>query len=250
MNTILLRSLLSVLAAIQSVPALSCPTPGLTEGERMSREGGAIFVGMATSNSEMAAHAKIGRAIRAQLEGAVVAEHPDWQLIERLQNEEQIWRANLARLSHEGTLRILRELGPRDRAIYLKTIMSEPTPRSLPGDALKENHERAEAIRLKILASANCLIPDQEMLTGLLAESLSLELERRKLVNAWSAGLNATESLPKRLERLRREYRSAPPPPSISAPTRTRSDADRPFAAVRPLVDRTAAFRIRKNRAE
>lgn len=217
-----------IVAAALTAPAFAatCPNPMLRAGERMSREGGETFVSIAMNNPDLLAHGKQRPAIRAQLETAVLAEQPDWRSIEQLLGQEKSWKAELARLGHVGEVRIIRALGRRDRAIYLRMTVSG-TPSAVPGLAMKENRERSEAVRLEILAAANCLVPDAAKLEALLAERLSLELERQNLAFAWSEGLYATEGRTKRIERLRREYRSGTPLPVFSMKPSTPDDPAR-----------------------
>lgn len=178
----------------------------------MSPHGGEIFRRVATNQPHLSAHRKRTAEFRAQMEAAVFAEPPDWIAIDRLEIEQKKLRLDFARLSHEASLETLQALGRRDRAIYLRAMMSEPSL-NIPIPALKENRERAEAVRLDILDSANCLIPDEARLDALLQEQLQLEVERQKLGNAWSDGVHALESRSARLERLRKDYRQ------IGAPT-------------------------------
>jgi len=220
------RWFLAAVTLTLPVSAWACPNSQIADGERMSREGGETFVRVTMDDSEMSTHSKMGSVIRAELEAAVAAEHPDWSLIERLQGQESIWRAELDRIAHKWERKLLRELGRRDRAIYLRDSISAWKPIIISTLALKENRERTEAVRLAILASANCLIPDERKLAKLLAEKLQLELERRKFINAWSDGLYATENQPQRLERLRKVYQKAGPPPIFSVKSSTSTPND------------------------
>lgn len=202
---------LLVAAAILMVPALAsaCATPQIAEGEHLSREGAKTLVHRLMSNSVLASYSDRGAVIQAQIEAAVVAEPPDWRLIERLQNEKFRWNIDLVRLAHEGLMKGLRELSRRDRAIYLLAMMSERSPIA-PRD---ENSRRAEAIRRDIIASARCLIPDDAKLNKLLVESLQLHIRQMELGRAMLARLHADESPSDKIARLREEYRKGGPPP-------------------------------------
>lgn len=201
------RLLVPAAALMMPALALACATPQMTGGEDMSPEGAKTLVHWITSDSVFGSHLDRRRVIRAQLEAAVVAEPPNWQLIERLQSEEFSSNIDSTRLAHEETMKFLMELSRRDRGIYLLATMSG----SSSGAPRDENGRRAEAIRLEILASARCLIPDEAKLKKLLVEYFELEIRSETLALARRKSSYANKSPSDKIAHLRNVYRKIGP---------------------------------------